>query len=421
MAVKIFRWKAIGPLLLLLPPHRRAAVALRRAGGQGHHRGGGHRAARHPGGRRPARHHRRTKPRWTWASCRSRIRSTSNRNLVEAAGIRLKLNPRARREEVRGGELPAERHALRHRPEDPGAAGRGRWIRAPGAPLGPPVGAAVRRAPPPAHPDRHDQAAGAEPDPAHVGAAAQTIAARTDSSRRALEQSFQQLDIAGTVDTARRLAERLRATNPKALGLDGTRQAIEDTRATLKRLEGAKARLDALERAGEGRRPAASSRGSRPWTRPGGRTTPSPGPCSSCRPSPRPRSARPSSAGSASIASSRRCTTPSWRDITCRPACSRGRTRVPSGCGRRGETHPVSQGAGMAQVPPPAGPGGPRDRRRQPAAGRVRGGGPGRSPRTRRSTASPTVIRDQPDRRGERHRRHRRERGDRSRPARPHP
>jgi uncharacterized protein (TIGR03545 family) len=78
--------------------------------------------------------------------------------------------------------------------------------------------------------------------------AAQTIAARTDSSRRALEQSFQQLDIAGTVDSARRLAERLRATNPRALGLDGTRQAIEDTRATLKRLEGARARLDALER-----------------------------------------------------------------------------------------------------------------------------------------------------------------------------
>ena len=77
--------------------------------------------------------------------------------------------------------------------------------------------------------------------------AAQAIAARTDSSRRALEQSFQQLDIAGTVDTARRLADRLRGTNPRALGLDGTRQAIEDTRVTLKRLEGARARLDALE------------------------------------------------------------------------------------------------------------------------------------------------------------------------------
>jgi uncharacterized protein (TIGR03545 family) len=77
--------------------------------------------------------------------------------------------------------------------------------------------------------------------------AAQTVAARTDSSRRALEQSFQQLDVAGTVDTARRLVERLRATSPRALGLDGTRQAIEDTRATLKRLEGARVRLDALE------------------------------------------------------------------------------------------------------------------------------------------------------------------------------
>ncbi len=58
MAVKIFRWKAIGPLLLFLVLIGDPAVALRRAGGEGHDRGGGHRAARHPGGRRQARHHR---------------------------------------------------------------------------------------------------------------------------------------------------------------------------------------------------------------------------------------------------------------------------------------------------------------------------------------------------------------------------
>jgi uncharacterized protein (TIGR03545 family) len=78
--------------------------------------------------------------------------------------------------------------------------------------------------------------------------AAQEIAARADSSRRALDQSFQQLDIKGTVDTARALVDRLQATNPKQLGLDGTRQAIEDGRASLKRLEEAKQRLGALER-----------------------------------------------------------------------------------------------------------------------------------------------------------------------------
>ncbi len=77
---------------------------------------------------------------------------------------------------------------------------------------------------------------------------AQALAARADSARRGLDQSFQQLDIKGTVDTARGLVERLRATNPRTLGLDGTRRAIEEARATLKRLEDAKTRLGALER-----------------------------------------------------------------------------------------------------------------------------------------------------------------------------
>ena len=78
--------------------------------------------------------------------------------------------------------------------------------------------------------------------------AAQALATRADSARRGLGQSFQQLDVKGTADTARGLVVRLRATNPRKLGLDGTRQAIEDARATLKRLEDAKKRLDALER-----------------------------------------------------------------------------------------------------------------------------------------------------------------------------
>ena len=78
--------------------------------------------------------------------------------------------------------------------------------------------------------------------------AAQALAARADSARRGLDQSFQRVDVKGTVDTARGLAERLRATDPRKLGLDGTRKAIEETRATLERLEDARKRLDALER-----------------------------------------------------------------------------------------------------------------------------------------------------------------------------
>jgi len=77
---------------------------------------------------------------------------------------------------------------------------------------------------------------------------AQALATRADSARRGLDQSFRQLHVKGTVDTARVLAQRLQATNPRKLGLDGTRKAIEDTRATLKRLEDAKKRLDVLDR-----------------------------------------------------------------------------------------------------------------------------------------------------------------------------
>ena len=81
---------------------------------------------------------------------------------------------------------------------------------------------------------------------------AQALARRADSTRQGLEQSFQQLDVAGTVDSARALAQRLEGMDPRKLGLDGTRRAIEEVRATLKQLEGARKRLETLERQVEG-------------------------------------------------------------------------------------------------------------------------------------------------------------------------
>jgi uncharacterized protein (TIGR03545 family) len=77
---------------------------------------------------------------------------------------------------------------------------------------------------------------------------AQALLARTDSTRKALDQGFQQLDIRQTLDSARGLVQRLSATDPKKLGLDGTRQAIQSVQETLKRLDAAKKRLEALER-----------------------------------------------------------------------------------------------------------------------------------------------------------------------------
>ncbi|HMH57194.1 MAG TPA: hypothetical protein VK535_13125, partial [Gemmatimonadales bacterium] len=77
---------------------------------------------------------------------------------------------------------------------------------------------------------------------------AQSLLTRTDSVRKGLEQGFQQLNIGPTLDSARAMAQRLAATDPKTLGLDGTRQAIQSVQQTLKEVENAKKRVQALER-----------------------------------------------------------------------------------------------------------------------------------------------------------------------------
>jgi uncharacterized protein (TIGR03545 family) len=77
---------------------------------------------------------------------------------------------------------------------------------------------------------------------------AQALAGRADSARKGLEQSLQQLDVGRTVDSARALVTRLKATDPRKLGLDGTRKAIEEVRASLAQLDAAEQRVANLER-----------------------------------------------------------------------------------------------------------------------------------------------------------------------------
>jgi uncharacterized protein (TIGR03545 family) len=78
--------------------------------------------------------------------------------------------------------------------------------------------------------------------------AAQALLARTDSTKQALEQGFNQLDVKPTLDSARALADRLASTDPKKLGLDGTRQAIQSVQETLKRIDQVKQQVSGLER-----------------------------------------------------------------------------------------------------------------------------------------------------------------------------
>ena len=78
--------------------------------------------------------------------------------------------------------------------------------------------------------------------------AAEGLLARTDSTRQALEQGFQTLNVKGTVDSARALADRLAGTDVRTLGLDGTRQAIESVKQTLERLDQARQQVNGLQK-----------------------------------------------------------------------------------------------------------------------------------------------------------------------------
>jgi uncharacterized protein (TIGR03545 family) len=77
---------------------------------------------------------------------------------------------------------------------------------------------------------------------------AQALVGRTDSTRQALDQGFRGLNIQGTVDSARALAARLAATDPKKLGLQGTKDAIQSVQLTLRQLDDAKKRVEGVER-----------------------------------------------------------------------------------------------------------------------------------------------------------------------------
>jgi uncharacterized protein (TIGR03545 family) len=171
------------------------------------------------------------------------------RNLVEADRIVLKLNPEALTEK----KLVVERFALegmrfgtaRKRPARP-VSGKGfapqalKAVRDWGKQFDVPL---LQLTP-------IDTIRQLVLNPAQLGTvrAAQALLARTDSTRRALEQGFTAVNVTGTVDSARALADRLARTDARALGLDGTRQAIQSVQQTLKQLDQAKQQVSGLER-----------------------------------------------------------------------------------------------------------------------------------------------------------------------------
>jgi uncharacterized protein (TIGR03545 family) len=171
------------------------------------------------------------------------------RNLVEADRIVLKLNPEALAEK----KLVVERFALqgmrfgttRKTPARP-VSGNGfapqalRAVRAWGQQFNVPI---LQLTP-------IDTIKQLVLNPAQLGTvqAAQGLLARTDSTSQALEQGFKAVDVSATVDSARALADRLSKTDARALGLDGTRQAIQSVQQSLKQLDAARKEVDGLQR-----------------------------------------------------------------------------------------------------------------------------------------------------------------------------
>jgi uncharacterized protein (TIGR03545 family) len=73
------------------------------------------------------------------------------------------------------------------------------------------------------------------------------LAGQVDSARAAFEAGVRGLDLEPVLDTAASVARRLAGANPLTLGLDGTRRAVSDLKRALDSLGAARRRLEQLE------------------------------------------------------------------------------------------------------------------------------------------------------------------------------
>ncbi|MGH7630317.1 MAG: TIGR03545 family protein [Gemmatimonadales bacterium] len=85
-------------------------------------------------------------------------------------------------------------------------------------------------------------------DPTKLGTvqAATSLAARTDSTRRAIEQGLRGVPVGPTIDSARALVARLDTLNPRTLGIQGTRDAIASVQRSIRQVEDAKRQIETL-------------------------------------------------------------------------------------------------------------------------------------------------------------------------------
>jgi len=87
-------------------------------------------------------------------------------------------------------------------------------------------------------------------DPAQLATVKRALeaASRADSLQGALVASYRGLALEPVLDSARAVTTRLKGASPRALGIDGTRQAVADVRRTIAQVDSAKKRVEALAR-----------------------------------------------------------------------------------------------------------------------------------------------------------------------------
>ena len=86
-------------------------------------------------------------------------------------------------------------------------------------------------------------------DPRQLGTVqtALRLTATADSVRDGMKLAVDTLRIQQTIDSVQLVYEKLRLASPRALGIAGTRQLIDETRATMRALENAKRRVQAVK------------------------------------------------------------------------------------------------------------------------------------------------------------------------------
>ncbi len=82
--------------------------------------------------------------------------------------------------------------------------------------------------------------------------AAKTLLAAVDSTRTALEESLAELRVRPLVDSSTALAARLAKTDPKTLGIAGVKTTLTSVQQSIDRIKQAKTRLEGLERSARG-------------------------------------------------------------------------------------------------------------------------------------------------------------------------